>query len=429
MLPLVALLFEFVVLAIVRATGTSQPGNIIGSFLILLYSFVLIGYFFKNKRLREASKSLVIAYLLRLLFLYLDLFAYPSIALPNGHSDEEMFYANAVNYCLYGINRRGPYPQIMGILFRIIGTNRLYGQYFSMLSSIVALIYFAYTLAILDVEWSIRRKIFRIVCILPNYAILSALFMREAIIYMFISMSVYELAKWMKYKKERYYFISAGLIFPAALFHSGTLAVLVGIIAIRLFYDNNNEIIRIKLTNILLTLVLAFLVVFIIGQSDGQFTGKFGTVESLEDIANTNDMGGSSYARYVGNSNNPINFILFTPIRLFFFLFSPLPVFWRGMGDVIAFCFSTLFYLITIIEVIRFMKSHVKKNRMAVITFAIVALATVFVFAWGTSNAGTATRHRDKVLILFGLLLAMSLDGLQNVLTKKQSRRNARNWR
>ena len=43
-----------------------------------------------------------------------------------------------------------------------------------------------------------------------------------------------------------------------------------------------------------------------------------------------------------------------------------------------------------------------------VIAFLIIALCTVFVFAWGVSNTGTAVRHRDKMVILYGVLLGLS---------------------
>ncbi len=40
----------------------------------------------------------------------------------------------------------------------------------------------------------------------------------------------------------------------------------------------------------------------------------------------------------------------------------------------------------------------------------LVAACMVFVFAWGVSNTGTATRHRDKMVILFGILYGLADD-------------------
>ena len=414
MLSVIILLFEFVILTVFNSTGTRDVGNAIASIFVLIHALMVIASFNQNKKLKNYSKYLIRGFMFRVLLLFVDVLGYPAIVLPN-KSDDIMFYANAVNVASGFSTLRGLYPKVMGTLFQYIGTNKLFGQYVSMLCAIVALAYLTLSLVKLDLDDKIIRRTLSVVCILPNFAILSSLFMREAIIYMFLSLSFYYFVRWTTEKRESNFFVAAGLVLPAAAFHSGTLAVLVGYIVIRVFYDNKREIVNIKASNILITLIIAFVAVFVISRSEGQFTGKFSGVDSLEDIANTNDMGRSSYAQYVGNSNNPVSFILFTPLRLFFFLFSPVPWMWRGFADMIAFFFSSLYYLIVIINVIKFLRTRKEKHRVTVIAFFIVAFAAVFVFAWGTSNAGTATRHRDKMLILFAILWALSTDGLQSV--------------
>ena len=66
-----------------------------------------------------------------------------------------------------------------------------------------------------------------------------------------------------------------------------------------------------------------------------------------------------------------------------------------------------MFFLYVAWSDIRFLRSKEKKNRTLVIALTIVAVCTVFVFAWGVSNTGTACRHRDKITIIWGLLLAL----------------------
>lgn len=402
--------FEFVILAIIKSGGTDEVSNLTATVFILILSFCIIVYSKRNKRLNKYSKSLIIGLLLRLLFLYVDLLAYPRIVLPDGHSDEDMFFGNAINYALWGVSRRGTYPKIMGTLFRYIGFNRLYGQFISMLFSIVALVYLAYSLSELNVQDSSKTRVYNIACLLPYNAILSSLFMRETMIYMLLSISFYCFIRWYNTKKERYYLFSAVLSLLAAIFHSGTIAVLIGYVAIRLIYDNKTERVHVTFGNIFITLALAIVVVLILNRNGGTFLSKFNGVDSIEDIAKTSNLGASSYARYVGNSNNPINLIIFTPLRIFFFLFSPVPWMWRGISDIIAFCFSSLFYLSVVLSVIKYLHISKQKNSALVIILFIVALATVFVFAWGTSNAGTAARHRDKMMTLFAILWALSLD-------------------
>lgn len=423
MIPIVALFFEFSILALLKTSGIDTVSNAVAAVLIIVHSFVLFWYFSHNKRLRKFSRSLVMAHLLRLSILFIDLFAYPAISLPNGHGDEELFYANSVAYALTGYTRRGLYPQVVGTMMRAIGFNRLYIQYISMLCAIVALIYFAYTLSHTDTDEKIQKKTFQIVCILPNYAILSSLLMREAVIYMFLSISIFFFVRWAKEKKEIFFFEAAAFVMPAAAFHSGTIAVLVGYLLIRLFYDNKKERVNIRFSNVVLSLLLAFVAVYIVNRTGDIFLNKFGNIDSLEDVANVRDTAGSSYVRYVGNSNNPLSFILFTPLRLFFFLFAPLPWMWRGIGDFIAFSFSSMYYLVSIWNIFKYLRTHEEKNRILIIALFIIAFAAVFVFAWGTSNAGTASRHRDKLLLMFALLLALSRDGIQTLYVRNRKRR------
>ena len=402
MISIVTLLFEFVILAVFKSTGTTDVGNFLAAILIMIHTLVTIGTLNKNRKLKSLSKYLVFAYLLRLLFLSIDLFTYPRIALPDGHADEDMF-------------KRGFYPKLMGTLFRFIGTNRFFGQYVSMLPSIVALAFLAFSLYELQINGSVRKRVFGTVCLMPYNAILSSLFIREAFMYMFLSMSYYHIVLWTKSKKEREYFVAAGLVLPAALFHSGTIAVLIGYIVIRLIYDNKRETVEITIKNVFAAIVVASLTAFVLSQSGSSFLGKFSSLDSIEEIANTYDFAASSYTRYVGNSDSIINFILYSPLRLFFFVFSPVPFLWRGASDVIAFTFSTMIYVAAIWNVIKYLglKTESKHNKVRVIIISFVALAILFVFSWGTSNAGTALRHRDKTLVLFAILWALSLDGRQ----------------
>lgn len=412
MISIVTLLFEFAILAVFNSTGTTDVGNFVAGVLILLHSFVTIASFGRNKRLKKFSRLLTLAYLLRLFFICIDLFAYPRIVLPDGHSDEEMFYINAADYTVSGYTRRGFYPQLMGTLFRFIGINRFFGQYVSMLPSLVALVFLVFTLYELEKTDTASLKIFRIVCILPYNAVLSSLFMREAFIYMFLAISYYHFVLWTKSKKELEFYIAAGFILPAALFHSGTIAALVGYIIVRLIYDNKREVVNITAKNLFATIIIAALSAFVLSRSGNSFLGKFNSLDSLEDIANTYDFARSSYARYVGNSNNLANFILYSPLRFIYFVLSPVPWLWRGITDIAAFMLSTMFYIVAIWRIIKYLRTHdySDKRKALVVALMIVSLAILFVFSWGTSNAGTALRHRDKTLILFSVLWILCSD-------------------
>ena len=62
-----------------------------------------------------------------------------------------------------------------------------------------------------------------------------------------------------------------------------------------------------------------------------------------------------------------LGMIINSPFRIFFFLASPLPWYWRGINDIIAFLFSAFFY--TILEI-----SPSKKH----IFFIVYSLIVIF---------------------------------------------------
>ena len=131
-------------------------------------------------------------------------------------------------------------------------------------------------------------------------------------------------------------------------------------------------------------------------------------VTELSDVANIQSGGGSSYAAYVGNSNSAGNMVIFTIPRIVFFLFSPFPWQWRGVADIIAFFFSGLYYMYISVRGLRYLMMRDAPNKTMVLKLLIIITCAVFVFAWGVSNTGTAARHRDKLVVLFAFLHAMT---------------------
>lgn len=409
MFSVITLAVEFVIKAFLNElTLGSGKTEAIDIAFIGLFSIAFMYDIGHSKRLKEFSKPLFLGYIFRVALLFFDIYGRSIYMLPNSGLDSEGFYNNAVQYSKSGFCNMGRFPEIIGKLFMHIGTSRLYGQFILLLLSIVSLVLFCSLLKKIEIADKTRYTVCTIVCLLPNLAILSSIFLRESIVAMFITISFYIFYKWLNGGSSIHFVLAFISAFCASAFHGGSAAVAVGYIAIVLLYDRNKKVFRVRAKNIIPAIVLVGIVAFLYINYGGDLFGKMQNVENIDDVANTNDMGGSSYAQYVGDSSNPLNMIIFTPLRIVFFLFSPFPWQWRGLSDIIAFVFSSLFFLYAVWCDIRFLKSGEKKNRTLVIALTIVAACTVFVFAWGVSNVGTACRHRDKITIIWGLLLSLT---------------------
>ena len=408
MLSIVTLICEFLLKSAFKEINNTGVTELIDLLFILFFSVAFIFEISKSKKLGSLSVPLFLGYLLRISLLLFDRYGQAIYKLPNSGADSEMYYHNACNYSWHGSYLNEGFIRFMGRVFTIIGTSRLYGQFIVVLFSVVSLILFALLLIKLDISSTTRYKIYKVVCLLPNLTILSSIFLRESIVAMFITISFYIFYKWLIGGNVFYFVLAFASAFYASSFHSGSAAVAIGYIAIVLLYDRKNRVFRFKAKNIIPSILLLAVVAFLFINYSGNLFGKMQNLESISDVANTSTAGGSSYAKFVGNSSNPISMIIFTPLRILFFLGSPFPFQWRGISDIIAFCFSSLFFIYAVWCDIKFLKSGELKNRTLVIALTIVAASTVFVFAWGVSNTGTACRHRDKITIIWGLILALT---------------------
>ena len=343
--------------------------------------------------------------------MYSDLFGKNIRGLPQSGADSSVFYRTSTELALYGkTDRSSGFITFMYKIFSFIGVSRLYGQFLLMLLSIAAIIIFILTLDGLKINEKSKTNSAWIICLLPNFALLSSLFLRESIVVFLITFSIYYMNAWMDGGSALLFIGAITFSAIACYFHSGCIGITIGCIVCLLLYDKKEKKIHPTITGFLLAFAIAFGISYFFLNYGESLMGKFIGVESIADIANTNQAGGSSYARYVGNSDNPVNMVLYTAPRIIYFLFSPFPWQWRGIGDIIAFFFSGLFYFITIINTILYLYGGKKTNREKIICFLMIAFFCTFIFAWGVSNTGTASRHRDKMVCLYGSIYALTLN-------------------
>lgn len=107
--------------------------------------------------------------------------------------------------------------------------------------------------------------------------------------------------------------------------------------------------------------------------------------------------------------SNPVLTVLFLPVRVAFFLYAPFIWMVRNMLDVFGFIDGLLYILVSYhsirhVRAILMKKSAASRNERFVLYVGIMLICMLAMFAIGTSNYGTALRHRAKLIYLFVII-------------------------
>lgn len=414
MTAIFVLVVELMLLNTLESAGVKARSTLL---VVLLIVFLTTSFSYdlnRDAKLQYLKKQILLAYFARLFMLFFDLYGNRIYTLPNSGADSDMFFNGAIAVYSGAETGRTFFPVVMGHIYRWIGVSRLYGQFLVMLCSIVSVLLLARMMPYLNISKYVQVQVMTIVAILPNVVILSSIFLRESIVTMFVTIALYCYVRWTKHGNEVWYLVSFGAVALGALFHSGVAGCALGLILVRLLYDRRNNRIHFKAVNVVMAVIFSIGLTYVYLNYGDVLFSKMQGVENISDIANTSEAGGSSYAAYVGNSDSLANMVIYTLPRIAYFLFSPFPWQWRGFRDIIAFFGSSLFYILSVYMAIKSVLRKGGKNRAVTISIILIAIGVVFVFAWGCSNVGTASRHREKMAMIFALLWALGTDSIYN---------------
>ena len=170
-----------------------------------------------------------------------------------------------------------------------------------------------------------------------------------------------------------------------------------------------------KLATRLSRAVLAWPFVLLLGpvifQWRGVILGKFGnlTAQAVLETAGRS-MGGSAYLPNVEISDF-LDLVLWGPAKVVLFVVSPVPWQWRSPEDAVAFLADGLIFLVAMLLILRApWKSPRSGRRRVVQVLSMSIAAAVVIFSIGTYNAGTAMRHRHKLLAPIVLVSVLAFE-------------------
>ena len=382
-----------------------------------------IGVAFAYREKHDVIYMMLGGFLLRLGLLLWDLNCRDIFLLPNSGYDTESYATWARSGFLTGdYMRDGAYPRFIAFWYNFFKVQRPVVQYINILLAMAAISLIISTMTYLKIDEGVSRTVTALMCFLPFSAIIHSILLRETLIMFLIACSVSFFVRYIKEDSLPALIASMTIVIAASMVHSGAIAVLLGEAIALILYDRRERTMRVTTKSIVLTTVfiIGFIAMFVLLQ-DVVFD-KFNGVDSAEDVVNgveKYNAGGSAYDAGFDISNSTLNLIVNSPIRMFYFLASPLPWKWRGVSDIIAFFFSTLVFVYALCRAfVEIRRSPRGEERSLIIIFAVIALCGALIFAWGVSNAGTAMRHREKFTMVYMLLIAICND---NRIRRKQS--------
>ena len=354
---------------------------------ILINSLALIGWFVKKSKNKTIFMILTFGLLIRLAALWYD----QSVALlPFNTGDSYKFHELAVETAealpdVLLEHFTGFYSQVLGVVYYFFGPYRFFGQYLNVAFVVLAatkLIDIAELLKIKDKNTilMIFLWLFMPIPFLMGYALI-----REGSMYYLIVLGVYHFLKWFEKYNPIYIVLTILPIYIASLYHEGALYILPAMIYAFLFYDKKKEKINFNFINIMFLIVAVIGAIIIVTQNADSFLDK----------TNAETGGGSTYLAAL-EINNPIEFIMYAPIKGFYLLYSPMPWLIRGGLDILTFVFDTCLWGYATYNILRNFRKIDTKYKMLFLAIFVAGM----VYGMGTHNTGTAMRHRNKFMSL-----------------------------
>lgn len=379
---------------------------LINSCLVYLFIF---GYVKKR-----VAYVIFIAYILRFSLSIVDF--YHIFPVLHSGSDTETFHNNALQImCIdsFNFSTLTNYELFLGGLYRLLGPVRLLALNINNVLGIIAIIYVYKSLILLDISNKLLNISIIILSFFPHSVIFSSILLREAWVSAFVSISLYYFIRWFQGGRRKQIMLSCIFLLIASIMHSGVIVFSLAYILAFISYNRKKVAINISMKSLIPIFISTIIILIVL--SSNQFTQHFNGLsdeEQLFDKINYKEEVGSAYLTSI-KVNSALDVLIYAPLKMIYFQFSPLPLDWRGFTDFIAFILDSLIYLYLIISIIMVRKYIWKyKSRISILfRYIIIGYAlTILVFSFGTIASGTAIRHRNKLLPVLIITYAIALN-------------------
>lgn len=307
------------------------------------------------------------------------------------------------------------YSKLVACIYYLFGAVMEIPVFFNIMISMFADILFYKVLRNNDLSLRSMKLFLLIFMLLPWRNLQSLYMLREAIPTFLVVVVIFYLQKFLFYEKNRYVVQAMFFSAVAMLFHSGLLALAVVTLFMVIFYNSEEAAFQMKKSNIYRGLVVVALLGLMIVVAGDSLFYKFILIFGKDETAvaawaaAVADNAGSVYLQGL-QYTSIVDIVWQAPIRLVYFLISPMPWDWRNIKDIGAFCFDSMVHMIGVVYLLRNFSAVSGRTRVFVKVVFLMYLFAALTFGAGTFDSGTAMRHRAKITSMIIICMAMVYD-------------------
>ena len=391
-----ALLFELIVAHLFYIL---IPSTVILTVVIGINIFVVLACIVSKPK--KIACLLSVAFILRIIPAAFDSI---TLLLSKANPDALGYYANAVEWMERMPTNRslGLYSQLLGYIFRLCGPSRFLAEYINVLLGVTTIWIVYNCLILLKVNEKKSSILLWLAAFFPYSILIVSISCREAIIGTMAVASCYYALRWYIERRRRLMIGCAVCLLFSAAFHAGIVVIGVGYALLFVFYSHERQRLHFNRWTVPM---IGFVMLVAAGAYiySTLVPTKLSGVTSNAVIRQFNyETGGSVYLQWI-NANTLSSVILYSPLKFIHFLFSPLPNYWRGIIDFLAFAIDSMTYFWCIFYTLKNRKTS--QYSSFILAMMLGMFCCSYVFGLATWNAGTAIRHRQK---MFACLLVVT---------------------
>ena len=366
---------------------------------VIIVAYVILITFHSIKE--STYQCVVIAsFFLKMLLLVIDIFSNHVVETLLNGTDAPTFREMSLMYYEHNTLPRNLYSYVLAFQYNIFGSS-----YFVTILINITLFTLGTVYIIRTIKLSGSRSflLWVVVSSFAPYVLLhSVLLLREAIYFFASAASFHFFALYILKQRRMKYFIYAILLTgPMILLHQGNIAITLAYLMGYFNASTKKLVLRISLKKFLFDFaIVAFSVIALRYVSTNGYLSLserrlFGSITGTYRSRFLQE-GGSRYLNWMPVPSNWIQLVLFTPLRMLYFLFAPLPTNWRNWKDIVSFLMDSSIYLCGFYYLCSALhsKRSDRKLRILVQVGAYMMFNVALIFGWGTATAGAAIRHR-----------------------------------